>query len=105
MTGMGWAVEVVAWVGQSLVMADPEELPDDEEAPEVPPDDEETPLELADDEEAPEEEPPDADPSRSGPGALVEGALEELEQPPITSSSQNERPTTVLSDRTWKKEL
>jgi hypothetical protein len=95
-------------------MAEPEELPDDEEAsaeppedeeaPVEPPDDEEGPPELPDDEEAPEEEapdeePPDAEPSGSRPPGVVEMDLELLEQLLMISSSQKERPRTVLGNR------
>lgn len=93
-------------MGQLPVIAEPEELPDDDDASAKPPDDEvapEEPLEgeappdePPDDGEAPDEEPPDAEPSDSGPPGALE---EELEQLPTISSSQNERPKTVLGSR------
>jgi hypothetical protein len=106
MTGIGWAVEFVgSLVGQLPVVAEPEELPDDEEASAEPPEDEEAPedegppedeeapavLPDDDDEEAPEEEPPDAEPSDSGPPGVVAEGLELLEQLLMISSIQNER--------------
>ncbi|HTB74526.1 MAG TPA: hypothetical protein VK762_14845 [Polyangiaceae bacterium] len=102
MTGIGWAVEFVgSLVGQLPVVAEPEELPDDEEASAEPPEDEEAPddEEPPEDEEAPavlpddddEEAPPDAEPPDSGPPGVVEEGLELLEQLLMISSIQNER--------------
>jgi hypothetical protein len=104
MTGIAWADEVVAWVGQSRtgveespdedvmapeelpdeVVVEPEELPDEEEPPDA-------------EEEAPEEEP--LEPPASDCEAVVleeSGAVER--QLLMSSSTQIERPDRVLGE-------
>jgi hypothetical protein len=100
MRGMGWADEVVAWVGQLPIVADPEELPDEDVAPpeELPDEDVAPPDELPeedrppDEEVAPEEDPLDAAASGCERSAVLEEPDPLDPQLPTSSSIQNERP-------------
>jgi hypothetical protein len=99
MTGIGWAVDDVAWVGQLEVMA-PDELPDEE----LPDEDIVEPDELPDEdpEEPDVEGPPDAEdePLEEASGAASALSLEDSE--PLdphalkSSGSQSERRRIVL---------
>ena len=93
MTGIGWAVDDVAWVPQSEVMA-PDELLDEE----LPDEDMVEPDELPDEgdpEEEPDEEaPPDAeDPLEEASGPASDLSLEASEplDPHALKSSGNQR--------------
>ena len=101
MTGIGWSVDVVAWVGQLEVMA-PDELPDDE-LPEDDIDPEELP-DVGDPEEEPDEEtPPDAEgePLEEASGGTAASSLPPEESEPWephalkSSGSQSERRRTA----------
>jgi hypothetical protein len=77
-TGMGCATDVVAVVGQALVIiVDPEELPDEVE-----------PDELPDDEDAPEEDPDIDASSPTGPSMVDEGVPLPPQLPAIASVSE-----------------
>jgi hypothetical protein len=101
MTGIGWAVDAVAWVGQLEVM-DPDELPD-EELPDDDIDPEELP-DVGDPEEDPDDEaPPDAEgePLEEASGGTAASALSPEESEPCephalnSSGSQSERRRTA----------
>jgi hypothetical protein len=106
MTGIAWADEVVAWVGQLRTgVVDPEESPDIMGPEELPDEVVVEPEELPDEEEPPdgEEEPPEEEPLEAAASDCEAEALEEpgaLERQLLTStsSSQIERPDGVVGD-------
>ena len=98
MTGIAWADEVVAWVGQSRTgVVDPEELPDEDiMGPEELPDEVVVePEELPDEEEPPdgEDEAPEEEPLEAAASDCEAVVLEEpgaLERQLLTSSSSTQ---------------
>jgi hypothetical protein len=113
MTGMGWATEVVGWVGQLFTVVEPDELPDPVDPDEAPDEASDAlpdvspelfPDVLPDVEETPEEgeEAPLEAPSGPNPSPWIPGDDDPLLPQPLAIPRANEPMQSALERFTWR---